>query len=457
MKEPGRPVKNKPGRENWMSENQQTIKKEISIKGVGLHTGNKVNIKFKPAPVNSGINFIRIDLPSRPVIKAEVANLLDSSRSPRRSSVGIGDAEVHTIEHLMAVFAGLSIDNIFVEIDNNEVPGLDGSGATFLDILSQAGTEEQNAARKYFLIKEPVWAEEEDSSLVIVPSSDYHISYTLSYNHCLLGDQYFDAVVNSDTFKSSIASARTFCLEEESEMLRAQGLGRGANYDNTLVVGKKEIIKNRLRFEDEFVRHKVLDLIGDLYLLGMPIKGHVIALKSGHPLNIKLLKKIYQQKERYDTAAIKAVSDFKYIDGQTMDAEAIMRILPHRYPFLFVDRVVALTPGKNVTGIKNVTINDNFFTGHFPQRPVMPGVLIVEAMAQVGGVMMLASEENRGKLAYFLAADKVRFRKTVLPGDQLVLEAEAIKIKSRTGQVRAKASVGGKVVAEADLMFALVD
>lgn len=440
-----------------MLENQQTIKKEISIKGIGLHTGNKVNVKFKPAAVNSGINFIRVDLPNKPIIKAEVVNLLDFNRSPRRTSLSVGDCEVHTIEHLMAVFSGRSIDNIIVEIDNNEVPGLDGSGATFLDILTEAGIDEQNATRKYFLIKEPIWAEDEGASLVIVPAQDFRISYTLSYNHCLLGDQYFDSIVNYDIFKANIASARTFCLEDESEMLRAQGLGRGANYENTLVVGKKEIIKNRLRFDDEFVRHKVLDLIGDFYLLGMPIKGHVIALKSGHPLNIKLLKKIAHQKERYDTAAIKAVSDFKYIDGQTLDAEAVMRILPHRYPFLFVDRVVSLVPGKSVTGIKNVTMNDNFFNGHFPGRPVMPGVLIVEAMAQIGGVMMLASQENKGKLAYFLAADNVRFRKTVLPGDRLVLEAEAVKIKSRTGRVKAKAYVDGKVVAEAELMFALVD
>lgn len=440
-----------------MSENQQTIKKEVSIKGVGLHTGNKVNIKFKPAPANTGINFIRVDLPNKPIIKAEIANLLDAAKSTRRTSIGIKDTEVHTIEHLMAVFAGLCIDNIFIEIDNNEVPGLDGSGGTFLDILNEAGLEAQTAPRKYFLIKEPIWAEEEGASIVIVPASDYRISYTLSYHHCLLGDQYFDAVVDCVNFKENIACARTFCLEDESEMLKAQGLGRGANYQNTLVVGKREVIKNRLRFDDEFVRHKVLDLIGDLYLLGLPLKGHVIALKSGHPLNIKLLKKVAQQKERYDTAGIKAVSDFKYIEGQVLNAEAVMRILPHRYPFLFVDRVVSLLPCKSVVGIKNVTINDNFFNGHFPGRPVMPGVLIVEAMAQIGGIMMLASEENKGKLAYFLAADNVRFRKTVLPGDQLVLEAETVKIKSRTGQVRAKASVDGKVVAEADLMFALVD
>lgn len=440
-----------------MPENQQTIKKEVNIKGIGLHTGNKVSVTFKPAPANSGINFIRVDLPNKPMIKADVANLLDANKSPRRTSIGVADAEVHTIEHLMAVFAGLSIDNIYVEIDNLEVPGLDGSGATFLDILIQSGIVEQGAGRKYFLVKEPVWAEEEGASLVIVPALDYRVSYTLSYNHCLLGDQYFDAVLSCDNFKNNIAAARTFCLEEESEMLRAQGLGRGANYENTLVVGKKEVIKNRLRFDDEFVRHKVLDLIGDLYLLGLPLKGHVIALKSGHPLNIKLLKKIYQQKIRYDTAAIKAVSEFKYADGTALDADVIMKILPHRYPFLFVDRVLSLIPGKSITGIKNVTINDNFFNGHFPGRPVMPGVLIVEAMAQIGGVMMLISEENRGKFAYFLAADKVKFRKTVLPGDQLVLEAEATKIKAKTGQVKTRALVDGKVVAEAELMFALVE
>lgn len=440
-----------------MLEYQQTIKKEASIKGIGLHTGNEVTIRFKPAPVNSGVNFLRVDLPAKPIIKAEVKNLLDPTKTPRRTSISYQDADVHTIEHLMAVFSGLGIDNILVEIDNNEVPGLDGSGVGFFDILSSAGIEQQSSPRKFFLVKEPIWAEENGASLVIIPSLDLRISYTLSYDHSLLGNEYFDAVVNHGNFKEDIVSSRTFCLEDESRVLRAQGLGKGANYDNTLVVGKIDIIKNQLRFDDEFVRHKVLDLIGDLYLLGVPLKAHVIAVKSGHPLNIKLLKKISQQKYRYEMAGVKASDSFRYTSGEELDSSAITRILPHRYPFLFIDKVLSLTPGKHAVGIKNVTINDNFFQGHFPGRPVMPGVLIVEAMAQIGGVMMLASEKHRGKLAYFLSADNVKFRKTVLPGDQLVLEAEATKIKSKTGRVKTKASVDGKIVAEAELMFALVE
>ncbi len=455
-----------------MNEKQRTIGKEASIKGIGLHTGNAVIVKFKPAPVNSGINFVRVDLstgidqpdalkgwvlPGKPVIKAEVNNLLDLVKSPRRTSISCDGAEIHTIEHLMAVFAGLCIDNIFIEMDNNEVPGLDGSGLEFLDILKNAQIMEQDAVRKYFLVKDPVWAEEDNASLVIVPAADFRVSYTLSYNHPLLKDQYFDASIDCDSFRENIVSSRTFCLEEEASILRDQGLGKGANYDNTLVVGKKDVIKNKLRFDDEFARHKVLDLIGDLYLLGLPLRGHVIALKSGHPLNIKLLKKIYQQKDRHERAGVKSISTFNYNGEQELDAQTIMKILPHRYPFLFVDRVLSLEPGKRVVGVKNVTINDNFFTGHFPGKPIMPGVLIVEAMAQIGGVMMLAPDENRGKLAYFLAADKVKFRKTVLPGDQLILEAEAIRIKAKTGRVQARALVGGKVVAEATLMFALVD
>ena len=455
-----------------MSEKQRTIGKEVSIKGVGLHTGNTVTVKFKPAPVNSGINFVRVDLstekgrpdalkgwvlPGKPVVKAEAKNLLDLVKSPRRTSISCDGAEIHTIEHLMAVFAGLCIDNIFVEMDNNEVPGLDGSGLEFLDILKSAQILEQDAARKYFLIKEPVWVEEDNASLVIVPAADFRVSYTLSYNHSLLKDQYFDTIIDCNSFEENIVSSRTFCLEEEASTLREQGLGKGANYDNTLVVGKKDVIKNKLRFNDEFARHKVLDLIGDLYLLGLPLRGHVIALKSGHPLNIKLLKKIYQQKDRHERAGVKSVSSFTFNEGQELDAQTIMKILPHRYPFLFVDRVLSLEPGRRAVGIKNVTMNDNFFNGHFPGKPVMPGVLIVEAMAQIGGVMMLAPDKNRGKLAYFLAADNVKFRKTVLPGDQLVLEAEATRIKAKTGRVQARALVDGKVVAEAALMFALVD
>lgn len=436
-------------------EKQKTIGKELSLKGIGLHTAKKVNITFKPAEIDSGITFIRVDLPGRPAIKASSQNLLSPSRSPRRTSIGVGDAEVQTIEHLMGALAGLCIDNINIEIDNEEVPGLDGSSLNFLEMLDNAGIKEQDKERKVFVIKEPISVEEEGSSIIALPFSTFKVSYTLNYDHDMLKTEFLEMCVDPQTFRKEIASARTFCLEDEAEELRRGGIGGGANYENTLVVGKNGVIKNKLRFQDEFVRHKVLDLMGDLYLSGSSIRGHVIALKSGHSLNLKLVKKIAQQKERFALSGVG--SGFHPSETGELDINTIMKILPHREPFLLVDKIISLQQGKHATGIKNVTINDYFFRGHFPGRPVMPGVLIVEAMAQVGGVMMLAPEENRGKLAFFLAADNVKFRKTVVPGDQLVLDVEAGKIKSKTGQVHAKAYVDGKLVAEADLMFALVE
>jgi UDP-3-O-[3-hydroxymyristoyl] N-acetylglucosamine deacetylase/3-hydroxyacyl-[acyl-carrier-protein] dehydratase len=244
-------------------------------------------------------------------------------------------------------------------------------------------------------------------------------------------------------------------MEEEVKQLLEMGLGKGANYDNTLVVSRQGIVKNRLRFDDEFVRHKILDLIGDLYLAG-PMKGYVIASRSGHSLNIKLLEKLRRYKEKVLSAGIG--SQTRYVpNSKELANEEIMKILPHRYPFLLVDKIIDLDPAKRAVGIKNVSFNEHFFQGHFPSRPVMPGVLIIEAMAQVGGVLMLSSPANKGKLAYFMAANNAKFRKTVLPGDQLVIEIVAGKVKSKTGTVYAKAFVEEKLVAEAELMFALVD
>lgn len=431
---------------------QKTIKNPAKISGVGLHTGNPVKLLFKPQAVNSGISFVRLDLADKPAIKVDCGNLMDSLRSIRRTSLGNDGAEVQTIEHLMAVLSGLQIDNLLIELDNNEVPGMDGSGIEFLKVLKEAGIIEQEAVKKSYTIKEPIWVEEEKSLLVALPSNDYSIRYTLSYEHPLLKAQYMELTINPDTFENELAASRTFCLQEEAGDLQGKGLGRGANYENTLVMGERDVIKNRLRFNDEFVRHKILDLIGDLSLLGAPLKARIMAIKSGHSLNLKLVKKILAQKARYELGAMAAGSA---IAGGEMDASLIMKILPHRYPFLLVDRIISLESGKRAVGIKNVTINENFFVGHFPGKPVMPGVLIIEAMAQVGGVMMLSPEENRGKLAYFMAANDVKFRKTVVPGDQLTLEVIAGRLKAKIGQVFAKAYVEGKVAAEAELMFAL--
>ncbi len=434
---------------------QRTIEKEASLKGIGLHTAKKVSVTFKPADIDSGINFIRTDLPDRPVIKASIGSLLSQSRSPRRTSIGRDGIEIHTIEHLMAALSGLCIDNIYIEIDNDEVPGLDGSSLNFLEILSKAGIKEQEKSRRYYLVKEPIFVEEEGSAIVVVPSRDFKISYTLNYNHPLLKVQFLEINFNEEVFKNELASSRTFCLESEAQELQQQGLGRGANYENTLVVGEKGVIKNKLRYQDEFIRHKILDLLGDLYILGEPLRGHIIALRSGHSLNLKLSRKIDQQRQRYSLGGVGV--DYHPQEGEELDREAIMKILPHRDPFLFVDKIISLETGKHATGIKNVNINDYFFKGHFPGRPVMPGVLIIESMAQVGGVMMLSPEENRGKIAYFMSIDNAKFRKPVVPGDKLILEVEAGKIKSRTGLVHGRALVDGRVVAEADLMFALVE
>ena len=434
---------------------QKTIEREISLKGIGLHTAKKVSLTFKPADVDTGINFIRTDLPDKPVIKAAIDHVLSQSRSPRRTSIGCDSIEIHTIEHLMAALSGLCIDNIYIEIDNDEVPGLDGSSLNFLETLSKAGIKEQEKSRRYYLIKEPIFVEEEGSAIVAVPAQKFKISYTLNYNHPLLKAQFLEINFDEGAFKNELAPSRTFCLESEVTELQQQGLGRGANYENTLVVGKNGVIKNKLRYQDEFIRHKILDLLGDLYILGEPLRAHIIALRSGHSLNLKLVKRIGQQRQRYSLGGVGV--GYHPREGEELDREAIMKILPHREPFLFVDKIISLERGKHATGVKNVNIDDYFFKGHFPGRPVMPGVLIIESMAQVGGVMMLSPEENRGKIAYFMSIDNAKFRKPVVPGDQLILEVQAGKIKSKTGQVHAKALVDGKIVAEADLMFALVE
>lgn len=434
---------------------QRTIEKEVSLSGVGLHTGNKVNIKFKPAEVDSGISFIRIDIPDKPVIKATLDMLMSASNGPRRTAIGVEQLQICTVEHLLATLSGLGIDNLEIEIDSNEVPGADGSGKVFYDALTQAGIKEQKTSRECYFIKEPLFVNEGNATIIVLPSSEFKVSYTLDYDHPKLQNQFFEMAITEESFRDEIVEARTFCLENETDELIKNGLGKGANYDNTLVVGKDGVVKNNLRFDNEFARHKVLDLIGDLSLIGLPLKGHFIALRSGHSANLKLLKKISEQKTSYSLATTADHSKGK--NNGELGVEDIKKILPHRDPFLFVDKILSLEIGKRAVGVKYVRENDYFFRGHFPGRPIMPGVLIIEAMAQVGGVMMLAANRNEGKMAYFLACDKAKFRKTVVPGDELVMEVETMKLKSRTGIVRARAHVNNKLVTEADLMFALVD
>jgi UDP-3-O-[3-hydroxymyristoyl] N-acetylglucosamine deacetylase/3-hydroxyacyl-[acyl-carrier-protein] dehydratase len=434
---------------------QNTICQEIVLSGNGLHTGNPVTIRLKPAPENAGIIFVRVDLPGKPCIKTEFENVIIDARIPRCSSIGRGEAVIHTVEHFMSALCGLAVDNLVVEIDNNELPGLDGSGLEFLKAIKNAGIATQKAVREYITVREPIGVNSNGASILIVPDKQFKISYTLSYHHPYLHSQFFSSTIDRETFERDIAPCRTFCLEEEARELREKGLGRGANYKNTLVVGASGVIDNQVRFPDEFARHKVLDFIGDLYLLGKPLRGQVFAVKSGHHLNIELLKKIYHQHQQYAHKGF--TPDYHLGTHEELNIQDIMRILPHRYPFLLVDRIIHLTRCEKIVGIKNVTINDPFFAGHFPTRPVMPGVLMVEALAQVGGVLTLTNEQHRGKVALFMAVDKVKFRRLVEPGDQLWLEVSVIRDKPRTTLLHGIGKVAGKTVVEAEMLFSFTD
>jgi len=432
---------------------QTTIKKQASLEGIGIHTGKEIRLVCKPAAADSGITFIRTDIPSRPIVKADITNLSSSSDILRRTSIGEGESAVHTIEHLLAALSGLEIDNVTVEIDGPELPGLDGSAQSMVEIIKEAGKVEQDVARNSFLITEPIWIEDEDSKIVILPDVNFRVSYTLDYPNTNIKTQYNSFLITPEVFAKEIAPCRTFCLEEEVEHLRGLGLGKGASLDNTLVVGKEGLVGGELRFEDEFLRHKVLDLVGDLYLLGAAIRGHVIAVKSGHSLNISLAQKIYEQIKQ--SAEKKEFSKENYIIGKgALSTEDIKQILPHRYPFLMIDRIIELGEVTAV-GVKKLTSNDYFFAGHFPKAPVMPGVLIIEALAQVAGVFMLSRKGNQGKIAYFMSINNAKFRQMVKPGDELRLQIEVTKFKTKTGQVCGRAFIEDKLVAEADLVFVL--
>lgn len=432
-------------------EMQKTITKEITHVGVGLHTGNETRINFKPAPPDTGFTFLRVDLPGRPEIKADIDHVVDVARG---TTLGINGVKVHTVEHVLAALLGLGIDNIVMEIDANEPPVVDGSSMPFTETLMKAGIEEQEEPKRYWKTREPVWIQENDVFLVVVPSDEFKISFTIDYNHPALRGQYKSLVINDKVFHEEISSARTYCFLNEVETLQEQGLIKGGSLENAVVIGEESIPKEHLRFEDEFVRHKMLDLVGDLCLLGKPIKGHIIAVKSGHALNVKLVQKMKRRGERKSGILAKPTGENIWAKGYKLDAEDIKRIIPHRYPFLLVDKIVYSDGDKHIVGVKNISINEYFFQGHFPGQPIMPGVLVVESMAQTAGVLLLSKPENAGKFAYFMGIDNVKFRKPVLPGDQLMLEIESVKIKSKTGKVMAKAYVDGLLVCEANLMFA---
>jgi len=433
--------------------NQRTIKEEVEVTGVGLHSGKPVTLKIRPAPPDHGLIFVRTDVDDSPLIAASFEN---ARRLDRRTALVVDSVEVQTVEHLLAALWALQVDNAILEVDAEEIPGADGSAKPFVDAFAGAGTVDQKVPKKGFALDQTISVTDETSVLVAVPNENgFGVSYTLDYathNGGAFPVQHFERPeLTPEVFIEEIVPARTFCLEQEAKALRDAGLGRGANYQNTLVVNDSgDVIENKLRFPDEFARHKILDLVGDLCLLEADLQAHLIGTKTGHDLNRKMVGELMRIMHDLEDR------DVLQRTGR-IDINEIMRILPHRYPFLLVDRVVEVDGIRRAVGIKNVTINEAYFQGHYPQQPIMPGVLQIEAMAQISGVLLLRKLENTGKIAVLASIDKVKLRKAVFPGDQLRLEAVSIRVRPSIGHVRTTARVNNVLVAEAELKFMLLD
>jgi UDP-3-O-[3-hydroxymyristoyl] N-acetylglucosamine deacetylase/3-hydroxyacyl-[acyl-carrier-protein] dehydratase len=425
---------------------QRTLRTAAEFSGIGLHTGETIQARVLPAPPGTGVEFLRTDLPNAAPIPAQIAY-----RSPkeRRTRLERGNAQVDTVEHLLAACSGLEVDNLLVELSGPELPGMDGSGLPFVKLLREAGIVEQRATARVFRLDEPIYVRDRGATLVALPSDEPQLvlQYVATFDEPGVGGGSMTVVVDPESFVREIAPARTFCLASEVEALRAAGLGKGATRENTVVLGDPE---TTLRLDSEPVRHKLLDLLGDLHLLGAQLQAHVIATRSGHALNAELVRKLLDRMQRLETGGI-------ITRESGLDVVEVMKMLPHRYPFLLVDRVLELDGYQRAVGIKNVSFNEPFFQGHFPEAPIMPGVLQLEALAQLAGVLLLRKMENTGKLAALWAIDKVKLRGRVVPGDQLRLVVETLRMKGELGQVKGTASVAGRVVSEAILTFTLID
>lgn len=433
--------------------NQQTLGGSVSLQGVGLHTGESVTLTFHPAAAGSGITFVRRDLPGSPEIRVQPTNAAGESESLRRTVLRCGTAEVHTVEHVLAALAGLGVDNARLELSGREVPEpTDGSAAPFVALLQQAGVVEQPEERVPLVIRHPVVYQSGDVQIVGLPGEGLRLSFTLQFDNPILGTQHRTCEITPASFLREIAPARTFVLYRDVEELRARGLIQGGSLQNAVVVKDDGLLNQEpLRFPDEPVRHKILDLLGDLSLLGRPVQGQIHAIRSGHAHNLRFV----QQLEREHAPGTELES---MLDQVHFDITEIERIMPHRYPLLLVDRILFLRDRQRVVGLKNVTVNEPFFVGHFPGHPIMPAVLIIEAMAQVGGVLLLTTvEEPSSKLVYFMGIDNARFRRPVRPGDQLLFDLQLVRLKSRSCQMTGRAYVRGQLVAEADLLSSIVD
>ena len=429
---------------------QKTIKSEGKLRGRGLFGGKEAKVVFRPAPADSGVAFLRTDIPEPVRITAVASNLAERSR---RTTLKKGSVSIETIEHCMAAVIALEIDNVLVEVNGPELPASDCSCAEYFKVLRRTGTVEQNVSRKEYVIDKPITVVAGDACIYALPYSDdgLSVTYDLDYGgHTGIGRQIFSCRLTPDSFERHLAPARTFLLEAEAKQFQARGMGAHISPRDILIINSDGPIKNSYRFPNECVRHKIVDLVGDLALVGRALKGRIVAYKSGHALNQQLSRKLHQAAQQQERIA-------RFGTDAILDIRQIAKILPHRYPFLLVDKVIEIDGDTRIKGIKNVSFNEQFFQGHFPGTPIMPGVLIVEAMAQVSGLLFAQRLEHTGKLAVLLSMDNVKLRKSVVPGDQLILMAETMRLRKRTAQCRCKAMVGDAVVAEAQIKFMLID
>ncbi|OED34308.1 hypothetical protein AB834_06740 [PVC group bacterium (ex Bugula neritina AB1)] len=432
---------------------QQTLKEPVCFEGIGVHTGHQVSLVVKPAPVDHGFVFVRIDLEGHPKVPAEVSYVVDTARG---TTIAHDDVFIHTIEHLLSALIGIGVDNALIEIDGDEVPILDGSSACFAEKIKDSGMIEQESFRKCFAVSEPIAVEKSGMSLTALPYEGLRISFTIEYEHPYLPEQSKSYLYSSDTFIEEVARARTFCFDFEVDYLKNKGLIKGGSLENAVVITDQGILNENLRFEDEFVRHKILDIIGDLVLLGSRINAHIVSHKSGHHLNVELvkaLKKEILKQEGVENPPKKNLMK----QGRVLSVNDIQQIIPHRYPFLLIDRIIETDGEKTAVGLKNVTVNEPFFQGHFPGHMIMPGVLILEALAQTAACLMLAKVDKEGLIAYFMSMDQVKFRRPVLPGDTLLLKVVLVRARNKVGAVEGHAYVGEEVVAQGRFKFAFVD
>ncbi|MEM6821140.1 MAG: bifunctional UDP-3-O-[3-hydroxymyristoyl] N-acetylglucosamine deacetylase/3-hydroxyacyl-ACP dehydratase [Verrucomicrobiota bacterium] len=428
---------------------QYTVAQEASAVGTSLHNGNKVTITIKPAAADVGILFRRTDLKDKPTLNAHV-NLV--RQVERAITLSDGAISIHTVEHFLSTLRGLGIDNAIIEMDSNEPPIGDGSASIFVELVDKAGKKELESHRRFFELREPIIVKGKgESYMAAFPHDGFKISCT-NANHTGKFTQYLSLDINEENYRKEIAPARTFVFYEEVEPLMEKGLVKGGTLENAIVIrGESVLCKGELRYDDEFVRHKILDIVGDLSLFPTPIKAHIVTAKPSHSLNVEMAKALAKAYQNY----LSTLMPMEYIPlGEgALDVNEVMNILPHRYPFLMVDRILKFEGKDKATGLKSITINEPYFQGHFPGKPVMPGVLQIEAMAQVASVLMLRRSEHAGRIGYFMSADKVKFRKMVMPGDTLYIDVEIIKARGKIGKAMGKCVVNNEIVSEGELTF----